>query len=81
MPKYTYKCKECDEIFEVSHSMSERLTDCENCDTINSLAKIPAQIAVQYKKESGKVVDEYIEQAKQEVSEEKERLKEQDWKT
>ena len=82
MPKYTYKCEECEDIFETSHSMSERLTDCEKCNTIDTLNKIPAKIATQYKdKEVGKTVDNYIEEAKQEVREEKSRLKEQDWET
>lgn len=80
MPRYTYKCNECDEIFEVVHSMSERLTHCEQCNTIESLVKIPHQIATQFKdKEVGKVIDSYIEEAKEEIREEKRRLQEQDW--
>ena len=81
MPKYIYKCKECEDIFEASHSMSERLTDCETCNTIDSLKKLPSHIATQYKdNQAGKVVDSYIEEAKQDIAEEKRRLKEQDWK-
>lgn len=81
MPTYTYRCKKCDIIFEKSHSMSERLTDCEYCDTIEVLIKVPSSIATLYKnKEPGKVVDDYIKEAKQEVEEEKNRMKERDYK-
>jgi len=82
MPKYAYKCSECKDIFETSHSMAERLTDCEKCNTINSLVKVPAKISTQYKdSEVGKIVNEYIEEAKEEVNEEKRRYKEQEWET
>lgn len=76
MPKYNYKCRECENVFEAVHSMSERLTYCESCDTLDSLLKIPANIAVQYRdNKSGKLVEDYIKEAKQEVAEEKQRLK------
>lgn len=66
---------------EVIHSMSECLTDCELCNTINGLVRVPNKIATQFKeKDVGKVVDSYIEDAKKEVEEEKNRLKGQDWK-
>lgn len=82
MPKYNYKCKECGHVFEAIHGMSERLTDCDQCNTIGTLARVPYSIATQYKdNKTGKVVDDYIEEAKREVEEEKTRLKEQDWKS
>lgn len=81
MPKYTYKCKQCEIVFERIHSMNERLTDCEYCDTIETLVKVPSSIAVHYKnKEAGKVVGDYIKDAKQEIEEEKNRMKEQEYR-
>lgn len=81
MPTYIYKCKKCETVFEKIHSMSERLTDCEYCDTIESLVKVPSSIATHYKNnETGKIVDDYIKEAKQEVEEEKNRMKEQEYK-
>lgn len=80
MPKYIYKCKECNEIFEKVHSMSERLTDCEKCNKINTLLKLPSSFAVKHKdNQAGKIVDEHIEEAKREIQEEKRRLLQQDW--
>lgn len=79
MPKYIYKCKECEKVFEKVHSMSERLTDCEYCDSIESLLKVPTAPTIQYKdNEAGKVVKEYIENAKEELLAEKENLKKQE---
>lgn len=82
MPKYAYKCKECEDIFEAIHSMSERLTDCEKCNTIESLVKVPSKIAVQHRNnQTGKTVESYIEEAKEQIKEEKQKLQEQDWET
>lgn len=80
MPKYVYKCSNCGDILEKSHSMSERLTDCELCDTLGSLKKIPTAIATQYRDNStGKIVDDHIREAKEELAAEKEKLTTQDY--
>lgn len=80
MPKYTYKCKQCKDIFESQHSMSERLTDCDKCDTLNSLVKIPVSIAVQYRdNKTGKIVNDYIEEAKDLLREEKEKISKEEF--
>ncbi len=82
MPKYVYKCKKCEDVFETSHSMSERLTDCEKCNSIDVLIKVPHSFAVKFKENNvGKIVDEHIEEAKREVEEEKRRLTQQEWET
>lgn len=75
MPKYIYKCSSCEDISEKIHSMSEKLVDCDTCKTAGSLKKIPAAIAIQYKDKSvGKIVDEHIREAKEELEKEKERI-------
>jgi hypothetical protein len=62
--------------------MSERLTDCEKCNKIDTLVKLPSSFAVKHKdNQTGKIVDEHIEEAKREVEEEKRRLSQQDWET
>ena len=81
MPKYIYKCKECEVYLEATHSMSERLTYCDNCDTIDSLMKVPSNIAVKYRdSQVGKVVDDYIEEAKESLREEKQRASKEEYK-
>jgi hypothetical protein len=60
--------------------MSEKLTDCEICCTINSLNRLPNMIAVQYhEQQEGKVVRDYIQQAKEEIQAEKDVLKSKEW--
>lgn len=81
MPKYIYRCDKCEEVSEKAHSMSERLTDCEACNTAGSLKKIPAAIAIQYKdNKSGKFIEDYIKEAKEEVSVEKEKMAKEEYK-
>lgn len=80
MPTYKYKCSECGQISEATHSMSDRLTDCEICSTIGTLNRVPIAVSVQYREQdTGKVVHEYIEQTKKEIDSEKEFLKTREW--
>jgi hypothetical protein len=60
--------------------MSERLADCQKCNGINTLVKLPSNFAVKHvDNQVGKVVNEHIQEAKREVEEEKRRLSQQDW--
>lgn len=75
MPKYTYKCKECEVVISVIHGMNERLTCCENCDKLDTLIKIPSSISIIHKDtEVGKIVESQIEETKRDLIEEKERI-------
>lgn len=80
MPKYNYSCSSCEQIMEISHSMTETITKCEICGKIDTLRKVPNIIATQYKNESGKLVTSYIEEAKKQIQEQKEFLQKQDYK-
>jgi putative FmdB family regulatory protein len=71
MPSYVYECSDCREIIEVFHSMSDEKTDCETCGAENTLNKIPEVPIYVKKKTAGKVVKEHIEDAKQQIREEK----------
>jgi len=42
MPAYVYKCKECQETYKVVHSMTESLHDCEHCNGVKTLERIPS---------------------------------------
>ena len=70
MPRYTYRCDVCGNSFEVSHSISEKLTDCE-CGEEGSLKRIPslpfrASVKIN-KQKAGEIVKEFIEDTKKEV--------------
>ena len=41
MPKYYYKCKECEHQFDIRHAMGDRLFNCDECGFLESLVRIP----------------------------------------
>ena len=76
MPKYCYRCKECDYEFEIRHGISERLYDCEKCNNSQSLERIPQMTNIVRTTEVGKqkvgsLVKEHIEENKKILREEK----------
>ena len=82
MPRYTYKCDECEEVFEKNHSMSIKLEDCELCDSTISLTRVPSStfittntLSTKDNKKVGDVVKEHIEESKKDLKSEQEKLK------
>ena len=41
VPKYYYRCQACAHAFEIVHSITEKLCDCEKCETTGSLNREP----------------------------------------
>ena len=78
MPKYVYECKECGFTKEVVHSMQEKLKDCEECDTIESLIRIPSFNFLRHndigKAAKGEMVKDFIEESRNELKEDKKGL-------
>ena len=79
MPKYTYKCTECNVVYSVRHGMSKRLTNCEACESINSLVRVVSDIVLESgsdfaEKEPGHVVKKAIEDLREEIRIKKEEL-------
>ena len=82
MPKYIYFCEWCEFSFEISHSLQKTLTICENCGWNGSLVRKPSEIFLTKKhtkmngnSKAGAVVEEAIEEAKQELKIDKTNLK------
>ena len=77
MPRYTYRCDVCGNSFEVSHSISEKLTDCE-CGEEGSLKRIPSLpfrvSTIENKQKAGQLVKEFIEDTKMEIERSKEKM-------
>ena len=77
MPRYTYRCDVCKKYFEVSHSISKKLTDCI-CGEEGSLTRIPSlpfRVSVKGDKpKPGQVVKEFIEDSKKEISDYKKEI-------
>lgn len=84
MPIYYYNCKSCKEVTKVMHSIVERLTNCENCNSIDSLVRVPSHFVSSSTQESvkntGDLVKEKIEEFRQDLEEEKEKMKSQEYK-
>jgi len=86
MPRYIYKCQACEIVFQVVHSIKEKLTDCEECDSKETLQRIPSMSRVLVKSQDaderpvGSVVKEYIESVREDVKEEKRELSNQVYK-
>ena len=86
MPRYNYHCEDCDEYFEIKHGMSETLTNCNSCDSLDfhRVPSIPSYISKINKssdKKVGSVVEDYIKKNKESISEEKRKLREKEYKT
>ncbi len=82
MPRYTYRCDVCGNSFEVSHSISEKLTNCK-CGKEGSLKRIPSlpfRVSTKpNKQKAGEMVKDFIEDTKKEIAASKsEMLKEVD---
>jgi len=83
MPKYVYECKECGSIKEVVHSMQEKLKDCEECDTIEALRRVPSFNFLRHgdidETSSGSRVKEFIEDSRNELREERKELQRKEY--
>ena len=79
MPIYTYKCNNCEEIFEHFHLMSESLDNCILCGFEHCVEKIPSFLLESIKKEDikkvGSVVESHIKEARDDLKREKKLLR------
>lgn len=80
MPRYTYKCLRCKETFEISHGMFFEQKVCIKCKAVDQLEKIPVfniktSKEQQTTKKVGSIVDQYITDAKKELTKQKQDLK------
>ena len=84
MPRYTYQCEQCEHRFVTRHSIKEKLLDCTECKNKNVLKRIPSHFTTSistednYKK-TGDVVNNSIERFKEELNQEKKRLKQEEF--
>ena len=84
MPKYIYRCKSCELVTEVVHSMQEKLKDCSECDTIDSLVRVPSFSFTLGKEindnsSAGQRVKDFIEDSRSELNKEMKSLKKKEY--
>ena len=79
MPRYVYRCYSCKQEFEISHGMFHEQDICILCKRRDCIEKIPHfQIKKQTNSENtrvGKVVDDFIVDAKKELKQQKKELR------
>ena len=78
MPVYIYECGECQEQFKVSHGMTEAYQQCDLCES-QEIQRIPTTFtnlskAMIKNSRTGDVTKEFIENAKEELQNEKKEL-------
>ena len=87
MPIYLYLCEECGKEIKSLHSIKEKYSFCQEileCDKSGSLKRLPSNFSTNLKqkdkdKKVGELVNEFIEDAHQEVKKEKEKLRSQEY--
>lgn len=87
MPKYFYKCVEqnCEETFEVVHSMKEKFNTCsqcsQDCEEQGKIERVPLNMTSVLKKnldtnkKTGTLVKKNIEEFREALKNEKRKLK------
>ena len=84
MPIYYYNCKECKETIKTMHSIKELLVDCTECESKDSLVRVPSHFisskSIEKKSKAGDLVNEKIQEFTQELKDEKKRLASEEYK-
>ena len=80
MPRYRYQCKECEDILMVFHLMSETYTDCDKCNSTNTMTKLlttplKSQKIKEARSDIGDITKEYIIANKEILEEEQNKAK------
>ena len=70
MPRYTYHCEKCDNYYDISHAMADRVEwQCINC--ADSLVKVPSDLlpsrSIQVDAKTGEVVKSSIEEFRRDL--------------
>ena len=81
MPKYVYQCHQCEEVFEVRHSIGKVCESCKVCNQTGDFTRIPSTVFLNKKSDKfgeknkpGSVVKETIKEIKEELSKDKRNL-------
>ena len=85
MPTYTYRCDKCEVTFEIFHLMSETVDSCEKCGSpVTKMISKTFNVKKNNnfgKDKPGKIVKQYIKDVREEIRQEKEKMKDQEYKS
>tara|TARA_Y100000004_G_C8792468_1_gene359840 strand:- start:390 stop:665 length:276 start_codon:yes stop_codon:yes gene_type:complete len=79
MPRYMYRCDKCEKMFDVFHSITIKYKSCEEVgeeECKGALTRIPSfsSYIKKQKNSAGKMTNEFIEKASEELKEQKDKL-------
>ena len=76
MPKYCYRCEDCDDQYHIWHSMSVTLQECVNCKS-PEVVRVPSllgEVRTIRADEVGTVVKRHIEETREEIERQKKEM-------
>lgn len=82
MPLYLYRCEKCDSFFEKSHSIKENINLCDLCGEKDCVSRVPQIPNVSIcsekteKKKVGVTTEKFIEEAREELKQQKAEMEE-----
>jgi|5B_taG_2_1085324.scaffolds.fasta_scaffold70485_3 putative FmdB family regulatory protein len=83
MPRYSYKCDDCDEVSNVFHSIDDTLKECPNCksENLNKLLSVVTILKKEKsnKKQIGQITKEYILANKEILKNQKKEAEEEEY--
>ena len=75
MPRYRYRCSSCEVVQTLQHLSTETVTDCDQCDHIDSMTKLLSRFSTSPKttvlKKTGQVTEEFISDAREDLKQQK----------
>jgi len=77
VPRYTYRCNNCDTTTDIFHLAEENVGECPQCNISDVLTRVIAQIRTPGKQQSspstrvGKVTEDFILEARQDLKQQK----------
>jgi len=78
VPRYSYRCTECEEVSVVFHLSDETVTECPGCSAPKGLVKLLTKFTTARKQSSkpktGELTEEFIQDARQELDQQKQDL-------
>jgi|ETNvirnome_6_100_1030635.scaffolds.fasta_scaffold01283_10 putative FmdB family regulatory protein len=81
MPKYKYRCADCEQEFVAFHPIKEKLRDCTVCGIVDSLVRLPgvfvSDTTLPKESRAGALVEEKIKQFREELEKQKQACKEE----
>jgi hypothetical protein len=83
MPRYIYRCTECEEVHAVMHAICDTIKDCKNCSTSGTMIKQLTSATYMAPKNNkvddkvGELTKEYIESNRELLEEEKQKARNQ----